>query len=66
MQYEQLERDGYIIVGGPDTVVRKIKEQQETLGVGTFIIYCPFGAMEPAETRRVVELFGKEVLPHLH
>jgi alkanesulfonate monooxygenase SsuD/methylene tetrahydromethanopterin reductase-like flavin-dependent oxidoreductase (luciferase family) len=66
MQYEQLEREGYIIVGSPDTVVRKIKEQQEALGgFGTFIPYIPFGEMQPPETRRVVELFGKEVLPHL-
>lgn len=67
MGFDQLDREGYIIVGSPDTVVRKIKEQQAALGgFGTFIAYIPFGRMEPPETRRVVELFGKEVLPHLH
>jgi alkanesulfonate monooxygenase SsuD/methylene tetrahydromethanopterin reductase-like flavin-dependent oxidoreductase (luciferase family) len=65
VDFEELEREGYLIVGSPDTVVRKIKEQQEALGVGFFLPYLPFGSMEPDQALRSVELFGKEVLPHL-
>ncbi len=64
--YDLLERDGYLISGSPDTVIRKIQEQQQELGgAGLFIPYIPFGSMEPAQTRTCVELFGREVLPHI-
>jgi alkanesulfonate monooxygenase SsuD/methylene tetrahydromethanopterin reductase-like flavin-dependent oxidoreductase (luciferase family) len=62
---DRLSDDGYLIVGSPDTVTRKIKEQQAALGVGLFVPYIPFGSMEPARALTCVELFGKEVLPHL-
>lgn len=66
IDWDQLDRDGYIIVGSPDTVTRKIKEQQEALGFGLFVPYVPFGSMEPPpQALRSVELFGKEVLPNL-
>lgn len=63
---DHLDREGYIIVGSPDTVTRKIKEQQAELGFGTFILYIPFGTMEPPQALKSVDLFGREVLPHLH
>ncbi len=64
--YEHLEREGYLIAGSPDTVIRKIQEQQRALGgAGTFIPYIPFGSMEPAQALACVELFGKEVLPSI-
>ena len=62
---DRLSDEGYLIVGSPETVTRKIKEQQEALGVGLFVPYIPFGSMEPPQTMKCVELFGKEVLPHL-
>ncbi len=64
--YEHLEREGYLIAGSPDTVIRKIQEQQQELGgAGLFIPYIPFGTMEPPQALACVELFGQEVLPHV-
>jgi len=62
---DQLSEDGYIIVGSPETVTRRILDQQKALGAAIFIPYIPFGSMEPAQALKSVELFGKEVLPNL-
>ncbi len=64
-EYEAVMRAGYCIVGGPDTVIRKIREQQEALGVGLFLTYLPFGTMEPPQAMDSLELFAKEVMPNL-
>lgn len=63
--FDRLDREGFIIVGSPDTVTRKIKEQQAALGVGIFVPYIPFGTMEPPQALKSVDLFGREVLPNL-
>lgn len=65
VDFDYLVREGFVIVGSPDTVTRKIKEQQAELGFGIFVPYIPFGTMEPPQALKSVELFGKEVLPHL-
>lgn len=64
-KYEAVMRDGYLIAGSPDTVTRRIKEQQEALGVGLFLTYYPFGTMEIPQAKKNLELFASEVLPHL-
>lgn len=66
IDWDQLERDGYVIVGSPDTVTRKIREQATQLGADIFVPYLPFGSMEPAQGLKGVDLFGREVLPNLH
>ncbi len=63
--FERVQEDGYLITGGPDTVTRKIKEQQEALGVGLFLTYLPFGTMEPPQAMKSLELFAQEVMPNL-
>jgi alkanesulfonate monooxygenase SsuD/methylene tetrahydromethanopterin reductase-like flavin-dependent oxidoreductase (luciferase family) len=63
--YEQVMRAGYCIVGSPDTVTRRIREQQEALGVGLFLTYLPFGTMEPPQAMKSLELFAQEVMPNL-
>lgn len=64
-EFDRVSEDGYLIVGSPDTVTRKIREQQEALGVGIFLAYLPFGTMEPPQAMGSVELFAKEVMPNL-
>jgi alkanesulfonate monooxygenase SsuD/methylene tetrahydromethanopterin reductase-like flavin-dependent oxidoreductase (luciferase family) len=53
------------IFGSPDTVIRRIKEDQEAMGSGLLITGLPFGPMPPSVAMESLELFGKEVLPHL-
>lgn len=63
--FEQLQREGLSIVGGPDYVTREILSQQRALGIGHFLVRPMFGHVGPARAMRSVELFGKEVIPHL-
>jgi len=62
---ERLIRDGYVIVGSPDTVTRQIKEQQQLTGAGMLLTYLPWGNMTLSQASRSIELFAKEVLPNL-
>jgi alkanesulfonate monooxygenase SsuD/methylene tetrahydromethanopterin reductase-like flavin-dependent oxidoreductase (luciferase family) len=62
---ERLLREGYCIVGSPDTVTRAIKEQGRLTGAGVMVTYLPWGDMRVAQARHSLELFAKEVLPQL-
>lgn len=57
--------EGHAILGSPDTVIRRIKEDQAAIGSGLQITSLPFGPMPPSVAMESLELFGKEVLPHL-
>jgi alkanesulfonate monooxygenase SsuD/methylene tetrahydromethanopterin reductase-like flavin-dependent oxidoreductase (luciferase family) len=61
--FDRVEEDGLLVTGSPDTVIRKIREQQAALGVGIFLTYLPFGTLEPKHAMKSLELFAKEVLP---
>jgi len=63
--YERLLEDGFCIIGDPDTVTQKGKEQQEALGAGILVTYLPFGSMKSEEAIKSIELFAKEVMPNL-
>ena len=63
--WEKVQDDGYLVTGSPDTVIRKIREQEKALGVGVFLTYLPFGTLEPKDAMNSLELFAKEVLPNI-
>jgi alkanesulfonate monooxygenase SsuD/methylene tetrahydromethanopterin reductase-like flavin-dependent oxidoreductase (luciferase family) len=63
--FDRVQRDGLLVTGSPDTVIRKIREQQEALGVGIFLTYLPFGTLEPKDAMSSLELFAKECMPVL-
>src|SRR5581483_2955998 len=52
---ERLIREGYVIVGSPDTVTRLIKEQQRLTGAGVLLTYLPWGNMSLAQASRSIE-----------
>ncbi len=54
---------GQILVGGPETVVKQIKNIREQIGAG--ILDCPLAAQLGDKTLRSIELFGTEVLPRI-
>lgn len=60
-----VKSEGPSILGSPDTVIRRIKEDQAAIGSGLQITSLPFGPMPPQVAMKSLELFGKEVLPHL-
>ena len=63
--FDTLAAQGYCIVGSPDTVVRAIKQHQKLLSIGIIMTHLPFGMLEPGDAMNSLELFAKEVMPHL-
>ncbi len=66
MTYEELQNVNNIIVGSPDTVIRKLTEITERLNPGYIHIYGNEGAMAHKDVMRSIELLGQEVIPALH
>jgi alkanesulfonate monooxygenase SsuD/methylene tetrahydromethanopterin reductase-like flavin-dependent oxidoreductase (luciferase family) len=62
---ENLNAQGVIIVGSPDTVRRRIAEAHHELGFSTFMTLLQFGSLSHDMTIRNTELFAREVLPAL-
>lgn len=63
--FDAFEQDGDIIVGSPETVVQKIREQQAVLGFGTLIGLFQFGSLPHELTVKNLKLFGEHVLPRI-
>ena len=66
MGYEQLQAANSIIVGSPDTVIRKLKTTIEQLSPGYLILTSSDGPTPYKDVMRSIELLGKEVVPALH
>ena len=52
-----------VICGSPKTVLTRVIEMHERLGVGHFLMMNQAGFMTAEETRRSMELFAREVYP---
>jgi len=61
--YEELLREGYAVVGSPETVRVRLGELREELGFGTLAGLLHFGDMPNDRAVRNMELFAREVLP---
>ena len=66
MSYERLQELNAIIVGSPETVIRKLTEVIKALSPGFLHLYGNEGPMSHKDTMRSIELLGKEVIPALH
>ncbi len=66
MSYQELQDVDNVIVGSPDTVIRKLTHIIERLNPGYLHIYGNEGDMPHADVMRSVELLGREVIPALH
>jgi len=59
-------QSGHIAFAGtPDAVVEQIRDFAEETGVGVLDFIFSAGRTPPAAVRRSLELFGREVLPHI-
>ena len=63
--YELCQREGLSIIGDPDTVIRELRSQSETLGCGIIMGLFQFGSMPHDMAMKNIELFAKEVLPEV-
>lgn len=55
--------NGLALVGSPDTVIRKIQEQQALIGHDVLCTQHGFGHLAPELVKKSISLFGKEVIP---
>ena len=65
MSYQELQDDYHLVVGSPDTVIKKLRYIKEELGIGALLLEAQGGPLSHQDTMRSLELFGKEVIPAL-
>jgi alkanesulfonate monooxygenase SsuD/methylene tetrahydromethanopterin reductase-like flavin-dependent oxidoreductase (luciferase family) len=61
--YETLQEKGIVMVGNPDTMIRRIKTLYERCGIGHLLMMNQAGAMPDKQVRKSLELFAREVYP---
>ena len=66
MSYERLQELNALIIGGPETVTKKLADTIERLSPGYLILIGSDGAIPHKDIMRSIELLGKEVVPALH
>ena len=66
MTYEDLQEVGAIVVGSPDTVIKKLAKTVEQLNPGYLILIGSDGSIAHKDVMRSIELLGREVIPALH
>jgi alkanesulfonate monooxygenase SsuD/methylene tetrahydromethanopterin reductase-like flavin-dependent oxidoreductase (luciferase family) len=62
---EELIETGTVIVGSPQTVRDELSKLRDQTGAGQLITMLQFGVMSDELTRRNMEMFASEVMPHL-
>jgi alkanesulfonate monooxygenase SsuD/methylene tetrahydromethanopterin reductase-like flavin-dependent oxidoreductase (luciferase family) len=55
--------NGLALVGSPETVLRKLKEQHQRIGYDIFCANHRLGPMPQEQALKSLQLFGKEVIP---
>ena len=63
--WDEVVAGQYAIVGSPDTVTELLSQNVERLGVGNLLGLFQLGTLPADDTRRSLELFGREVMPAL-
>jgi alkanesulfonate monooxygenase SsuD/methylene tetrahydromethanopterin reductase-like flavin-dependent oxidoreductase (luciferase family) len=66
MGYQDLQDVNAIVVGSPDTVIKKLAATVEQLSPGYLILIGSDGNIPHKDVMRSLELLGKEVVPALH
>lgn len=62
---ERVDETGMFIVGSPDTVRQRLADYSGRAGFGQVCSILQFGTLPADLTRKNMELFAKEVMPHL-
>ena len=65
MTAEGLIESGTALIGRPKTVLSNIERMRERTGFGILVALLQFGIMSDELTRRNMDLFAREVMPHL-
>jgi len=62
---EALIQSGTALIGSPETVLEGIERMRERTGFGILVALLQFGILSDDLTRRNMDLFAAEVMPHL-
>ncbi len=65
MTYEELQEAHNIVVGSPETVIKKLRYVRKDLDPGYILVYGNEGNMKHEDVMRSIELFGTKVIPAL-
>ncbi|MBV8494175.1 MAG: flavin-dependent oxidoreductase, partial [Alphaproteobacteria bacterium] len=65
MTAEGLIESGTALIGSPKTVLAGIERTRERTGFGILVTLQQFGILSDELTRRNMDLFASEVMPHL-
>jgi alkanesulfonate monooxygenase SsuD/methylene tetrahydromethanopterin reductase-like flavin-dependent oxidoreductase (luciferase family) len=62
---QELQGANHLIVGSPETVIKKLRRIKDRLGIGALPLEAQAGRMSHQTTRRSIELLGRGVIPAL-
>ncbi|HTQ34467.1 MAG TPA: alpha/beta fold hydrolase [Stellaceae bacterium] len=65
MTAEMLIESGTALIGSPKTVLAGIEKMRERTGFGILVCLLQFGVLSDELTRRNMDMFAAEVMPHL-
>ena len=65
MSYQELQDAYNMIIGSPETVIKKLRHVKSELDPGYILIYGNEGAMTHEAVMRPIELLGTKVIPAL-
>lgn len=65
LKARDLIEKGFVVIGSPATVREQLEDAARTLNIGHLMTVLQFGSMPHEQTMKNIELFGREVLPHL-
>ena len=65
LSYQELQDDYHLVVGSPDTVIKKLRHIKEELGIGSLLLETQGGPLSHEDTMRSIKLMGEEVIPAL-
>jgi alkanesulfonate monooxygenase SsuD/methylene tetrahydromethanopterin reductase-like flavin-dependent oxidoreductase (luciferase family) len=63
--WEEIQKQGFVIVGSPETVRQRLEEIALQTGLGTLIPNFSVGNAPSHPVRKSMELFAREVMPRL-
>jgi alkanesulfonate monooxygenase SsuD/methylene tetrahydromethanopterin reductase-like flavin-dependent oxidoreductase (luciferase family) len=61
---DELMQSGTAVIGSPRTVRERFERMREKTGLNRIVTMLQFGVLDNERTRRNMELFAAEVLPH--
>ena len=64
--WDDIERGVFAIVGSPASVRQQIAQYHKELGAGVMLTGCQVGTLPHELARKSIELFAREVMPHVH